>query len=462
MKVKAVVVLLVGFCFFPFIVLRAQQDSSLQARSATQDRSAHAVTATAKPHLPHCSGSRPATNPLLIPARSKQAIPDLMDFTSYYTSSLEGGGLESLPHGVHAFFRAAFDIRGIIQLGGIRPSALPHAVNGIAIHYKGEKIDFLHGSVGNAKEDTVVGNYVLHYADGETRRIPLVWGRNIGDSFPGNPGTVLTDAATVLGNETAQVFKYTANNPLPGVAIDAMDFVSSDTQAAPFLIAMTMEPAQPDRTYEWFDSIRAWNPIAPRGPSAGPDQVDLTNFYGTSLNDDWFDHPGHDLQDVPQGLKTFGGVLFDVRGLIVLAGTKSLSVSGLALPEAVQGIPVGRKGKAIDFLQAAAFVGSTSGLKIGEYTIHFENGETRSVDLIYGENELDWWVDPAEGHVTQADEVWFGSNPATRSRGMKTRLIQLAWNNPLPDVTITSIDFVSCLTTSSPMLVAITVEPADK
>jgi hypothetical protein len=258
------------------------------------------------------------------------------------------------------------------------------------------------------------------------------------------------------------VFKYTANNPLPGVEIKTMDFVSNNTQAAPFLIAMTIEPAQADRTYEWFDSIKAWNAIAPRDPLASPDQVDLTNFYGTSLNDDWFNHPGHDLQDVPQGLKAFGGVLFDVRGLIVLAGTNSLSVSGLALPEAVNGIRIVRKGKAIHFLQAAAFVGSAPGLKIGEYVMHYENGETRVADLIYGENELDWWVNPAEGHVTKADEVWFGSNPATRSRGMKTRLIQFTWNNPLPEVTITSIDFVSCLTTSSPMLVAITVEPSNK
>ncbi|MGC9159627.1 MAG: hypothetical protein ACP5FH_11620 [Terracidiphilus sp.] len=159
-------------------------------------------------------------------------------------------------------------------------------------------------------------------------------------------------------------------------------------------------------------------------------------------------------------MQTFGGVLFDVRGLIVLAGTQSLSVSGLALPETVKGIPVDRKGKALHFLQAAAFVGSAPGLKIGEYVMHYENGETRVADLIYGENELDWWVNPAEGHVTKANEVWFGSNPATRSRGMKTRLIQFTWNNPLPEVTITSIDFVSCLTTSSPMLVAITVEPS--
>jgi hypothetical protein len=348
----------------------------------------------------------------------------------------------------------------MIQLAGVQPSAHPNAVNGIAINYIGEKIDFLHGAVGHAGEDTVIGNYVLHYANGETKKIPLVYGRNIEDSFPGSSRSVLTDAATAWTSKNVEVFKYTANNPLPGVEIKTMDFVSTNTQAAPFLIAMTIEPAQADRTYEWFDSIKAWNPIAPRDPLASPDQVDLTNYYGTSLNDDWFNHPGHDLQDVPQGLKAFSGVLFDVRGLIVLAGTRSLAVSGLALPEAVNGILVGRKGKALHFLQAAAFVGSVPGLKIGEYVIHYANGETRTADLIYGENELDWWVNPAEGHVTKADEAWFGSNPATRSRGMKTRLIQFTWNNPLPDVTIASIDFVSCLTTSSPMLVAITVEPS--
>jgi hypothetical protein len=385
-----------------------------------------------------------------------------MDLSSYFTSSLNDGNLGSLPHGVQAFSRAAFDIRGMVQLAGSQPSALPKAVNGIAINYKGEKLDFLQGAVGRAEEDAVIGNYVLHYANGETRKIPLVYGRNTKNSFSKNFEPILTDAVTAWSSETVRVFKYTANNPLPNIKITAMDFVSNNTPAAPFLIAMTVEPAQADRTYEWLDSIRAWNPIPPRDPLAGPDQVDLTNYYGTSLNDDWFNHPGHDLQDVSEGLELFGGVLFDVRGLIVLAGTRSLAVSGLALPESVLGIPVGRKGTAVHFLQASAFVGSAPGLKIGEYVMHYENGETRTADLIYGENELDWWVNPAEGHVTKADEVWFGSNPATRSRGTKTRLIQFTWNNPLPDVPITAIDFVSSLTTSSPMLVAITVEPSLK
>jgi hypothetical protein len=458
MKLGHVLLLFLGLSLLPAITAYTQQTGQPPSRPAALDSPALLDPQNVNSTSPIAKSFSTASNPFQIPIRSKQAIPDLMDLSSYYTSSLKEDNLGSLPQGVRAFSRAAFDIRGMIQLAGIRSWAHPDAVKGIAIHYKGETLDFLHGAAGYAEEDTVIGNYVLHYANGETKRIPLVYGRNTKNSFGGNSGPVLTDAATAWSSETVQVFKYTANNPLPGVEIMTMDFVSNNTPAAPFLIAMTIEPTQADRTYEWFDSIRAWNPIAPRDPLAGFDQVDLTNYYGTSLNDDWFNHPGHDFHDVPQGLKPFGGVLFDVRGLIVLAGTRSLAVSGLALPESVVGIPVDRKGTAVHFLQAAAFVGSTPGLKIGEYVMHYENGQTRTADLIYGENELDWWVNPAEGHVTKADEVWFGSNTATRSRGMKTRLIQFTWNNPLPDLKITAIDFVSSMTTSSPMLVAITIE----
>jgi hypothetical protein len=462
MKLGYALLLSLGLLLSPAIAAYTQQNGHSQSRSAALDRAALLETQNVTPSFPTAKAFLPASNRLQIPIRSKQAIPDLIDLSSYYTSSLKEGNLGTLPQGVQAFSRAAFDIRGMIQLAGIQPSAHPDAVNGIAINYKGEKLDFLHGAAGHAEENTVIGNYVLHYANGETRRIPLVYGRNTKNSFSKILEPVLTDAATAWSSDAVQVFKYTANNPLPDIKIMTMDFVSTNTPAAPFLIAMTVEPVQADRTYEWLDSIRAWNPIAPRDPLAGPDQVDLTNYYGTSLNDDWFNHPGHDFHDVPQGLKPFGGVLFDVRGLIVLAGTRSLAVSGLALPESVIGIPVGRKGAALHFLQAAAFVGSAPGLKIGDYVMHYENGETRTADLIYGENELDWWVNPAEGRVTKADEVWLGSNTATRSRGMKTRLIKFTWINPLPDVTITAIDFVSSLTTSSPMLVAITVEHSRK
>ncbi len=107
-------------------------------------------------------------------------------------------------------------------------------------------------------------------------------------------------------------------------------------------------------------------------------------------------------------------------------------------------------------------MGSSAGLKIGEYVMHYENGETRTANLIYGENELDWWAHPTDPPLIKAEEVWFGGNTATRSRGMKIHLIKFTWNNPQPGVKISAIDFVSTLTASSPMLVAITVAPSKK
>ena len=96
------------------------------------------------------------------------------------------------------------------------------------------------------------------------------------------------------------------------------------------------------------------NRIEKRSPKAGPNLVDLSDYYDTSLDDDWFQHPGHDLQDVPRGVQVLGGTPFDVRGLIQLAGSKSLDVTGVVFPEAVKGIKVNRKGQRSIFCRPAA------------------------------------------------------------------------------------------------------------
>ncbi len=260
MKLKSVLLSLLAVSLLPSVEMCAQQVVFVKSRPIVSDRPVPPNPKNKDRQLENSSNSPAASNPLHIPCRSKQATPDLMDLAAYYTSSLKGGNLGSLPSGVRAFSKAAFDIRGMIQLAGMKPSSHPDAVRGIAIHYKGEKIDFLHGAAGYAEEDSVIGNYVLHYANGVTKRIPLVYGRNIQNSFGVDAVPVLTDAAAVRTGKNVQVFKYTANNPLPGIEIKTMDFVSNNTRAAPFLIAMTIEPIQAERTYEWFDSIKAWNP----------------------------------------------------------------------------------------------------------------------------------------------------------------------------------------------------------
>jgi len=188
MKPGYLLLLSLGLSLSLAVAAHSQQGGDSQTRPAVAAKSLYQVSQSSQ-----------------IPFRSKQAIPDLMDLSSYYTSSLSDGNLGSLPQGVRAFSRAAFDIRGMIQLAGVQPSAHPDAVNGIVINYKGEKLDFLQGAVGRAGEDTVIGHYVLHYANGEARNIPLIYGRNVKNSLSGDSEAVLTDAATACVKGGAKV-----------------------------------------------------------------------------------------------------------------------------------------------------------------------------------------------------------------------------------------------------------------
>jgi hypothetical protein len=412
-----------------------------------------------------------------IPKRSRQANRDMIDLAAYYTSSLDrdwlgkpGANLAQLPKGVQAFARAAFDVRGLIQLAGKNTLAatgreFPRSVDGIAVNRKGRRLHLLHGAVWSAKDDAVIGEYVLHFANGETRSLPITYQRNVRNWWVKKGDPALTDADPAWTGETeaahgkgfqVQLYRYTANNPLPNEEIQTIDFVSAMTESAPFLIALTVEPLEP--TYLGLKAVSIDNPIVARSREAGPDLVDLSKFYDASLDDDWFQHYGHDLQDVPRGVQMLGGVPFDVRGLIQLAGTKSMDVAGVVFPETVEGIPVNRKGRRLHFLQACGWSAEV-GAKLGDYVIHYADGQIRRAPILYGRNVMDWWARPGEGSPSEAQEVWRGSNAATRAEGFSTHLIKYTWDNPVPNVEITTIDFVSDVIAAAPNLVAITVEP---
>jgi hypothetical protein len=414
-----------------------------------------------------------------IPKRSRQASQDLIDLTEYYTASLDedwlgkpGASLTPLPNGVQAFAEAAFDVRGLIQLAGRGAIAetgidFPRAVRGIKVNCQGRKLHFLHGTAWSTDQDAKIGEYVLHYAGGQTASIPILYRRQVTDWWIQERDPVPTDADVAWTGENeashklgcrVQLYRYTANNPLPDQEIETVDFVSTMTESAPFLVALTIEPNE--TIYEGFSMARIddFCPIAPRNSQASPDLVDLGDHYNASLDDNWFCHAGHDLRDVPRGVQVLGGTPFDVRGLIQLAASKSLDVTGVVFPEAVKGIAVHRTGRRFHFLQAC-FWHADQGARLGEYVIHYVDGQTRTAPILYGRNIEDWWVRPGGGQLAEADVVWRGSNPATCSMGLTTQLIRYTWENPLPEVETSTIDFVSDLIEAGPFLVAITVEP---
>ncbi len=310
--------------------------------------------------------------------RSRQAtISDLVNLRAYYTAALDddwlikpGANLAELPKGVQAFARAAFDVRGLVQLAGTTAAKetgidFPKAITGIKIGAKVRKLHFLQGASWSAAVDTKIGEYVLHYADGTTFTVPILYGRSVVDWWITGGSPVPTDAQIAWTGENAashkigykiQLYTYTVNNPRPDVELASLDFVSTFSASAPFLVALTYEPVKTD--YEWFDAIKIWNGITPRSKQATPDLVDLGAYFNTSLDNNWFDHAGHNFQEVPKGVQVLDGTAFELRGLIQLAGTQSLKISGVALPEAVKGIKVGRKGVKIHFLQACGFSAS--------------------------------------------------------------------------------------------------------
>jgi hypothetical protein len=418
-----------------------------------------------------------------IPKRSNQAMEDLLDLSEYYTASLDddlltkpGNNLKSLPKGIQAFAKASFDVRGLILLSGKKIGEetgtgldFPEAVKGIKVNFQGTKIHLLHGTSGVVKENTRIGQYILNYTDGQIKNIPIVYGRNIRDWWIKKGDPIPTDASIAWTGENeasrksgydVQLYRYSVNNPLPDIELKTIDFVSELTASAPFLVAVTVEPRS--TVYEYFDSLSVYNDIIPRSEKAGPDQVDLTNYYNASLDDDWHQHAGHDIHDLPKGLQNFGGINFDTRGIIQLAGGfLSLKRTGLALPEELLGIKVNRKGRLVHFLPCCGWP-AEPGTKIGAYILHYANGETKEAPILYGKNVVDWWTNPEEEQFKgeEADQVWVGSNAATRRSGRKTQLIKYAWKNPLPNVEITSIDFISAVANfSGPFLIAITIEP---
>lgn len=167
-----------------------------------------------------------------------------------------GTDFGNLHEGLQTLGGVLFDVRGAIQLTGqiARKEGYtsPERVNGIRIGQKCRELHFLQGSGWSAENGALVGSYVLHYADGEQRELPVQSGRDIGDWWREMP-TPIKDAkgAVVVWNGWNQVaartgntlwlYKSTRENPRPDVELISMDFLSAMSPAAPFLVALTIE-----------------------------------------------------------------------------------------------------------------------------------------------------------------------------------------------------------------------------
>jgi hypothetical protein len=204
----------------------------------------------------------------IIPERDANTNTKLIDLTNYYTAALDddwlvsaGANLKRLPKGVHIFDSVMFDIRGIVQLGSIslykesdytieeQKMKYPDKVIGIKINQKASKIFFLHASAWGEDNNKEVGQYIINYEDGTSNIISLKyldalrdWWFKPDDKMPENATqawTGLNDLTEKLGFQIS-LFNYKWENLFFDKTIKSIDYISTMTNAAPFLIAISL------------------------------------------------------------------------------------------------------------------------------------------------------------------------------------------------------------------------------
>jgi WD40 repeat protein len=199
-----------------------------------------------------------------IPPRPTLATAGMVDLSRHFNKSLKADFKEpapgvsatpvDLPCRLQPLPGVEFDVRGIIQLGSRQVPDRPMMVEGIEVGRKCERLHFLHATRYSDRDlpPVEVGSYVLHYADGQEKSLPIVYGQDIRNccTVQGEPLEAQKAVLAWLGTSPEvqansaflRLFMSTWSNPRPGQEVISLDFRSSVTNdAAPFLIAVTVE-----------------------------------------------------------------------------------------------------------------------------------------------------------------------------------------------------------------------------
>lgn len=186
--------------------------------------------------------------------------------------------------------------------------------------------------------------------------------------------------------------------------------------------------------------------------------VDL-DAKGTQFRVDGPAGAGLDLARLPQGVRRMGDEFYRI-------GKKLVHVRGRhaqEFPESVNGIAIGARADMLRFLHAVQF-GVPDGVKVGTYVLHYADGSTERLSVVYGRHVSNWvsFANGAAKPPTDAGLAWTGTNDNTDlNPGMKIHLYAFSVANPHPDREIESLEVISLETDCDLFLVALTLERAE-
>ena len=162
-----------------------------------------------------------------------------------------GNDLRAIPEGLVDMEGTPFVIlpgkldapSAVMLRGSAVTPAFPSRVDGIEVNTKLSALSFLHGCAFSADEGADVGSYVIHYEDGGSETIDLIYGKRIfawDDQL-----TAMSYGFAWRGRapdgRLVGVGDLRWTNPRPEVRVTTLDFIGGDTEASPFLLAITAE-----------------------------------------------------------------------------------------------------------------------------------------------------------------------------------------------------------------------------
>ncbi|MHA3772327.1 hypothetical protein ACXR0O_12405 [Verrucomicrobiota bacterium sgz303538] len=192
--------------------------------------------------------------------------------------------------------------------------------------------------------------------------------------------------------------------------------------------------------------------------------LDLQPKANQKLKDSLHGFSGNNLAELPSGEQVFNSIRFKVEDGYIRLGSRAEREK----PEKVQGIEVGMPVSKLYFLHGTGYgsygapggpIYVEDGTPIGEYTVHYEDGSTTSIPIVYGADVRDWWSWGKSVEVSRGKIAWEGMNDASREEKQLIRLYLTTWENPKPDKKVVSLDYVSTFkSAAAPFCVAITAE----
>ena len=173
-------------------------------------------------------------------------------------SSGSDNNLSELPQGEQTFGGVKFKIAdGLIQLGCKNLANVPQKVEGIEVNCNLATLYILHaaqwGRPSSVPDGTVVGQYKVYYEDRTSETIPIVAGEDVRDwwnweeSKPVKLAKVGWEGSSVAArksNRKIHLYLDRWKNPQSGKKVVSIDYISTNTNAGPFCVAITAEAGE--------------------------------------------------------------------------------------------------------------------------------------------------------------------------------------------------------------------------